>query len=130
MAVNVIVAFAAKYVVKKYGKRQTANFVRKECVNYLKELLRLDVKDGYLKSLMNKAIRWLESASDDQIMILIDPIGGFIEKAGGTVVRTASNIGKNPSSLLQSGFSSQNSIQAGQAVKQGVPFGTLLLRPF
>ena len=93
-------------------------------------MLRLDVKDGYLKSLMNNAIRWLESASDDQIMMLIDPIGGLIEKAGGTAVRTTSNIGKNPSSLLQSGFSPQNSIQAGQAVSRGVPFGTLLLRPF
>lgn len=130
MGVNVIVAFAAKYVVKKYGKRQAASFVRKECIKYLKELLRLDVKDGYLKSLMNKAIRWLESASDDQIMMLIDPIGGVIEKAGGNIVRTASNIGKNPYSLLQSGFSPQNSIQAGQAATQGVPFGTLLLRPF
>ncbi len=130
MGVQIVAVFAAKYVVKKFGKRQAADFIRKECIKYLKELLRLDVKDGYLKSLMNRAVRWLETASDDQIMMLIDPIGGTIEKAGGIVVRTASNIGKNPSSLLQSGFNPQNSIQAGQAVHQGVPFGTLLLRPF
>ena len=44
MAINVIVAFAAKYVVKNHGKRHAANFIRKECIKYLKELLRLDVK--------------------------------------------------------------------------------------
>lgn len=132
MAVPIFVALAAKQIVKKYGKKKAASFIRNKCVKELKDLL--NIANLREKSMLKDAIRWLEGATDEQIMMLVDPVGGIIEAvgsaAGDVVVRTVSNIGKNPQNLLQSGYNPQTMIEAQQAVSQGIPFNTSILRPF
>ncbi len=128
MAIPVFVALAAKQIVKRYGKKKAASFIRKKCIKELKDIL--NMANPRERSLINDAIRWLEGATDDQIMMLVDPIGGVIEAAGSAAVRTVSNIGKNPQNLLQSGYNPQTMIEAQQAVSKGIPFNTSILRPF
>ncbi len=128
MAIPVFVALAAKQIVKRYGKKKAASFIRKKCIKELKDIL--NMANPRERSLINDAIRWLEGATDDQIMMLVDSIGGVIEAAGSAAVRTVSNIGKNPQNLLQSGYNPQTMIEAQQAVSKGIPFNTSILRPF
>jgi len=128
MAVPVFVTLAAKQIVKKYGKKKAASFIRNKCIKELKDIV--NFANPHERSMIQGAIRWLESATDNQIMMLVDPVGGIIEAAGSVVVKTASNIGKNPQSLLQSGYNPQTMIEAQRAVSHGIPFNTSLLRPF
>lgn len=129
--VGIIVRQTLLYVVKKYGKKRAISFIRKECVSILKLWLKNETKGmmKYNKRDIQKAIDWFENPNNETaIEFWLDPIGGVLEKANFSV-RTEENIGRNPENLLNSGFSPQNTIEAGKQVQQGAPFGTLLIRP-
>lgn len=129
--VGVIVRQVLLYVIKKYGKKRTIGFIRKECINMLRLWLKNETKGimKFSKRDIQKAIDWFENPQNETaIEFWLDPIGGVLDNAISST-RTESNIGRNPENLLDSGFSLQNTIEAGKQVQQGVPFGTLLIRP-
>lgn len=129
--VGIIVRQVLLQVIKKYGKKRAINFIRKECVSLLRFWLKNETKRmmRYSKSDIQKAIDWFENPNNETaIEFWLDPIGGTLDNIVSSA-RTDSNIGRNPENLLDSGFSPQNSIEAGKQVQQGVPFGTFLKRP-
>lgn len=129
--VGIIVRQVLLHVIKKYGKKRAINFIRKECISLLRFWLKNETKGmmRYSKSDIQKAIDWFENPNNETaIEFWLDPIGGTLDNIVSSV-RTDSNIGRNPENLLDSGFSPQNSIEAGKQVQQGVPFGTLLIKP-
>ncbi len=129
--VRPIVRQALLLVVKKYGKKLPISFIRKECVSLLRLWLKNKTKGiiKYSKKDIQKAIDWFENPNNETaIESWLDSIRGALDNAISSV-RTESNIGRNPENLLDSGFSPQNAIEAGKQVQQGVPFGTLLIKP-
>ena len=135
MALPVIVGLIVRqvlvYVIKKYGKKRAISFIRKECINMLRLWLKNETKGimKFSKRDIQKAIDWFENPQNETaIEFWLDPIGGVLDNAISST-RTESNIGRNPENLLDSGFSPQNTIEAGKQVQQGVPFGSLLIRP-
>lgn len=129
--VGVIVRQVLLHVIKKYGKKHAISFIKKESVSLLRFWLKNETKGmiRYSKSDIQKAIDWFENPNNETaIEFWLDPIGGALDNIISSV-RTDSNMGRNPENLLDSGFSPQNTIEAGKRVQQGVPFGTLLRRP-
>lgn len=129
--VGTIIRQVLLYVIKKYGKKNAISFIRKECVNQLRLWQKNETKGimKYSKSDIQKAIDWFENPNNETaIEFWLDPIGGVLDNVISSV-RTESKIGRDPENLLDSGFGPQNTIEAGKQVRQGVPFGTLLIGP-
>lgn len=129
--VGLIVRQVLLYVTKKYGKKQTLGFIRKECVSLLRTWLTKQTKGiaNFSKNDIQKAIDWFENPNNETaIEFWLDPIGGVLDNSISSV-KTESNLFKNPEKLLNSGYNPQNAIEAGRQVQHGVPFGTLLIKP-
>ena len=129
--VGIIVRQTLLYVIKQCGKKRAISFIRKECANTLRIWLKNETKGiiKYSKSDIQKAIDWFENPNNETaIELWLDPLGGVLDNVNSSV-RTGENIGRNPENLLNSGYCPQNTVEAGKQVQQGVPFGSLLIRP-